>query len=341
MLGVGYVYRKRISHLILIGGWIILGIYWLTQIPHFTEIEDTVNAALAALGMPLFLYFAYHEYLSYKWDENLIPLRFIAGAVFVAGMFYYIIEKVEVLSKGLIYIVSVKSVWILNLFGYPGSVGQFDHIPPFNEIGLDITHSDVYIILACTGIQAIALFVGAIIVTKTDRTLWQDWAKDVINDKDLKNPDKSKLSGLGLTLRTWKKNRLKKLLKMSDSERKWRAFLYTGPVIYFINLFRNAGIIYATNEQLLGPDTFNIAHHYIGKFLSLFVLIILVFVVFEVLPEFLENILGIIDLTRRNKKGMVVDGFVELEDKSKKSTYKGHESRQLGKAKIKQKQKKK
>ncbi|MCK5559950.1 MAG: archaeosortase A [Thermoplasmata archaeon] len=337
MLGIGYVYRKRISHLILIGGWIIFGIYWLTQIPHFIEIEDTVNATLAALGMPLFLYFAYHEYLSYKWDENLIPLRFIAGAVFVAGMFYYIIEKVEVISKGLIYIVALKSVWILNLFGYPGSVGEFDNIPPFNELGLHITHSDVSIILACTGIQAIALFVGAIIVTKTDRSLWQDWAKDVIDDKDLTNPGKSELTGFKLTLRNWKKNRLKKLLNMSDSERKWRAFMYTGPVIYFINLFRNAGIIYATNEQLLGDDTFNIAHHYIGKALSLFVLIILVFVVFEVLPEFLENILGIMDLNRRNKKGMVVDGFVELEDKSKKATYYEHESRQLKKVKAKPK----
>ncbi len=299
---------------------------------------------MAALAMPLFLYFAYHEYLNYKWDENLIPLRFLAGAAFVAGMFYYIIEKVEILTKGLIYIVSVKSVWILNLFGYNVGIGGFDQIPPFNELGLDLIHSDVYIILACTGIQAIALFIGAIIVTKTDRTLWQDWAKDVLEDKDLEDPDKDKPIGFKLTLRNWKKDRLKKLLNMSDSSRKWRAFMYTGPVIYIINLFRNAGIIYATNEQVLGPDTFNIAHHYIGKFLSLFVLIILVIIVFEVLPEFQEYILGVMDLPRRNKRGMVVDGFVELDPKAKKtpsiiaaSAYYDMESKRPKKAKIKSK----
>ena len=105
---------------------------------------------------------------------------------------------------------------------------------------------------------------------------------------------------------------------MSDSARKWRAFLYTGPLIYFINLFRNAGIVYATNEQLLGPNTFLYAHHRIGKALSLIVLIMLVFLIFEILPEFQEYILGVIDLPRRTKPGMVVDGFVELPERNLK-----------------------
>jgi exosortase/archaeosortase family protein len=296
----------------MVAGFILFGIFWLTQVPHFIEIDDTVNAGMAALAFPLFLYFAYHEYLNHKWKEELIPTRFFAGVSFVSGMLYYIIEKVEIFSKGLIYIVAVKSVWILNAFGYPGGVGEFDYIPPYNELGLDITSSSVYIILACTGIQAIAMFIGIVIVTKTDRSMWKDWAQDLVEDKDIDKSKLRKISGFSLTLRNWKKKRTKKLLKMSDSERKWRAFLYTGPVIYFINLFRNASIIYATNEALLGPDTFTITHHYIGKALSLIVLIIMVFIVFEILPEFQEAVIGVLDLHHRKKKGDVEKGFVLL-----------------------------
>ena len=76
----------------------VFGVYWITQVPHFIEIEDTVNAAFAALAMPLFIYFAYHEYLSYKWNENLLPLRFLAGASFVAGMLYFIITTIDELQ---------------------------------------------------------------------------------------------------------------------------------------------------------------------------------------------------------------------------------------------------
>ena len=302
----------------MVAGFILFGIFWLTQVPHFIEIDDTVNAAMAGLAFPLFLYFSYHEYLNYQWDEELNPTRFFAGVSFVAGMFYFIIEKVEIFSKGLIYVVAIKSVWILNAFGYHGSAGEFDYIPPYNELGLDITSSSVYIILACTGIQAIAMFIGIVVVTKPDRDMWKDWAHDVVKDKDLKKSELKKITGFNLTLRNCKKARKKKLLKMRDSERKWRAFMYTGPVIYFINLFRNAAIIYSTNEALLGPDTFTITHHYIGKALSLVVLIIMVFIVFEILPEFQENVVGILDLHHRNKKGKVKDGYVTLPETAKK-----------------------
>jgi len=305
----------------MVAGFILFGIFWLTQIPHFIEIDDSVNAVMAGGAFPLFLYFAYHEYLNYQWNEELNPTRFFAGVSFVAGMLYFVIEKVEIFAKGLIYIVAVKSVWILNAFGYPGgSVGEFDYIPPYNELGLHLTNSSVSIILACTGIQAIAMFIGIVVVTKTDRDMWKDWAHEVVNDKDLKKAELKKLTGFQLTLRNWKKVRTKKLLKMSDSERKWRAFLYTGPVIYFINLFRNAAIIYSTNEALLGSEdyTFYITHHVIGKALSLIVLIIMVFIVFELLPEFQENVVGILDLPHRNKKGKVKDGYVTLPDTAKK-----------------------
>jgi len=89
------MYRKKLSHLIMITGFILFGIFWLTQVPHYIEIDDTVNAAMAAFAFPLFLYFAYHEYLNIKWNEELIPTRFFAGVSFVSGMLYYIIENMS------------------------------------------------------------------------------------------------------------------------------------------------------------------------------------------------------------------------------------------------------
>ena len=71
--------------------------------------------------------------------------------------------------------------------------------------------------------------------------------------------------------------------------------------------------MYGHVNATLGPDTYNIAHNYLSKFLSLIVLVIMVFLIFELLPECREGILGLLDLKDRVKSGLVKDGFVDLE----------------------------
>lgn len=315
LLLAGFLLRKRReSHLVLIFGWVIFGAYWLTQIPHFLYIDDVFNAIFCGLGFLLFIYFAYHEILNYKWDEYLLSLNYIAGIVAVGGLFYYMIEKIEPLAKGLIYIVAQQSVGVYNLFNPDVNTGKFCYSYDTQEFflpipGTEIEGMPISIILACTGIQSIAIFVGILAVTRSNRKLWVPWTKRFLKNKP---PEEIKESKARMWLWQYKKKRFRKVLAMSDRERYLRVFLYTVPVIYILNIFRNSLIMYGHVNSVLGPNTFDIAHNYLSKFLSLVVLIILVFIVFELLPECQEGIIGLIDLQYRNKRGMVKDEFVDV-----------------------------
>lgn len=87
------------------------------------------------------------------------------------------------------------------------------------------------------------------------------------------------------------------------------AFLISVPVVYILNLFRNAFVIIAYGYEWFGSaeESFYIAHHVISKFASLAALILIAYYVFKILPELLEFISSIIDMfvvpVRRLGKG--------------------------------------
>jgi archaeosortase A (PGF-CTERM-specific) len=76
------------------------------------------------------------------------------------------------------------------------------------------------------------------------------------------------------------------------------AFMISVPVVYVLNLFRNAFVIAAYGYEWFGSaeQSFYIAHHVISKFASLAALILIAYYVFKVLPEVLKFISSIIDM---------------------------------------------
>jgi len=68
--------------------------------------------------------------------------------------------------------------------------------------------------------------------------------------------------------------------------------------VYFLNLFRNALVIYLTGA--FGNDFFSIAHNVIAKILGLIALVILLLIVTKIIPEVFDQILCISDLYKRN-----------------------------------------
>jgi exosortase/archaeosortase family protein len=129
----------------------------------------------------------------------------------------------------------------------------------------------VRIILACTGIEAIVIFVGAIFATQMRRDPWADY----------KDPDQPRYA---------------RLRAMSPKERAMRAFLITTSVIWVGNLLRNVMIIFLVEEW--GWD-FDFVHSDIGKSMSFIILLVLAFVTFNLMPEMLDNIAGIASLVYR------------------------------------------
>ncbi len=242
-MGAGFFWKDRRCHILRLSGWAALGTYWVIRAPGYFAQDDTINGMGAALALPIFLFLAYHEYRSYQWDDDYPPLRFVVGAVFIAGMGYFIIGNVPLVRQVLIDVVAHQSVWLANLFGYNFGVGL---VTPESAA---LTGVPIHIILECTAIQAF-LVAGAF------------------------------LFGC-----------------RGDPRKRAKTFLLFAPIIYIVNLARNAIVIILVSEN--GSDYFDFAHKYIGKTLSLVTLIILILVAFKIVPELYEDINGMFELPWR------------------------------------------
>ncbi|MEM2900589.1 MAG: archaeosortase A [Thermoplasmata archaeon] len=260
LLGLGFYWKKRVAHFYSIAGWELFSVYWLLQIPHFAfDVNDIINVSFCALSLPFFTYLSYHEYLSYKWNEDDKSLKFMRGSTFIAGTIYFVIDKIPQAAGALIYAVAWQTSALLQLIGWNVHPGEIVYTG--KEVYVPVEGSSISIILACTAIEAIVIFIAAIYCTP------------------------------------------------SSSEKRIKALLYTVPTIWLGNLVRNFSIIYLVDSHALadvayslGVSEFELAHTYLGNGGSFGVLIILAFVVLKVMPEVYDNIIGLVDLTIREKR---------------------------------------
>ncbi len=288
-------------------GWLLFGFFWaLTARDLFvTEDADYVNSIAAILAVYAATYFAYHEWLNLVRGVQNVGLQFLRKTMVVAAGAYFAIAYIVPLRIGLIKLVGNQTNWALGLFGfdknlhfelrdayhdrlgpvsfwyedtiqrcpdgstpirdateapclgaYEGAGNWFQdllfYIPKAEEAagehGLKIVM--VSIILACTAIQSIMLFVGMFVATPD-----ADWRK------------KLKFSiGVGL-------------------------------VIYFLNLGRNAGVIWAYGR---GHMSFWFVHNFIAKIVTLTVLIGIAYVCFRGFPEFFRALGAVLDMPQRD-----------------------------------------
>lgn len=242
-MGVGFFWKDRRCHILRTFGWTLLGIHWFVKVPGYIDHADTVNALGAALALPIFLFLAYHETRSYKWNDDYAPLRFVAGALFIAGMSYFIVGNIAEVRQFIIEIIARQSVWLANVAGY--DVGIAAVTTEYTEL----TGVPIRIILECTAIQAFLVAGAFLFGCRGDKT------------------------------------------------KRLKTFLLIAPVIYVVNVMRNAIVIILTYNN--GPDYFDFAHNYIGKTLSLVTLIILIIVAFVIVPELYEDINGLFELPWR------------------------------------------
>lgn len=275
MLLAGFLVRGPKSHLLRAAGWVLFGLYWPFQAPHFFapaggETPDPINGWFTLLG-PVFLWWvAWHELRSRQWGEDPEALRWFAGASAISAATYFLVYEIPAITKWIIHETAIQSAWLYNALFFSGSerafvvqTGAESHICIDAAGGAAIycppgTEYAVTVVLACTAIQSIMIFVGAIACLR------------------------------------------------APSRRKWIAYAITVPVVYFLNLFRNAGIVYGYKDlgwTMFGIEPFEWMHSYVGKVGSLVALIVIALGVFATLPELHGNILDLFDLRKRNKPG--------------------------------------
>jgi len=281
-MGLGYYFKQKVRHSLVMCGYVIYALYWgFWSVLYLTWENNPTNSIFTVMGICVFGYLAYHEYLNYKRKEYLTAMHWAARGTALTAFLYLLIERVEAVGGYIVYATAWQTMKIMNWIGFqpdgvPISLGSIVHKvdvgPSVTLIGSGLSpHPEISIILACTGIQAMILFFVFNIFLK------------------------------------------------ADTKRKFYGFLMTVPVIYVANQFRNLAIIYLSNNDITfgtGMDSFDLAHHWIGKIFSFLVLIGIVIYTFKVLPEALDNLFTLFDLHKRDE-GKVLGGKLVLPKKEK------------------------
>jgi len=159
----GYFGKRRKKHFILFIAWLVFASYWALQPEYlyYKEEGDIFNGAFCIVGVYFLSYISYHEYLSYKRNEEIKSLEFLAASTFYASLIYFVIQKIPWLAGILIKAVATQSVWLLKIFGYGfeagNPVGMLNVQVPIYMNGID---TGIRLVLACTGLQSMAVFIG-------------------------------------------------------------------------------------------------------------------------------------------------------------------------------------
>ncbi len=145
--------KKRILGCI---GWILFGVYWLTEIPNYLAIMDYFNTTIMILAFVLFTMIGF----AILKTKNLNVFLDVTAFSALSALFYFPFAVDPWLKRGIISVVADQTVALGNALGFKIEK------PAFNKIALNGKY--VEIILACTGIESMALFAGATLGVKAD-----------------------------------------------------------------------------------------------------------------------------------------------------------------------------
>lgn len=280
LFGLGFLWRGRArgargswlarlreddtKHLFRAGGWAAFGFYWFALFPQYAFADDFLNALGTAVALPIFLFLAWHEVLSYRWREEYEPLRFLCGAAFFASLIYFVFDRIPPLSGAYIQVVAQHTIGMLGFLNERFTTGPIDFVGNTGwyrgnsgEISVSILDpvaqgTVVQIVLACTAIQAFAIAAALIFSTR--------------------DPPKRKALAVALIF----------------------------PATYVMNLVRNTVVIHYYYTR--GED-FDLVHSWYGKGLSLIVTAVLLLLAFYLLPELFVMLSGLYDLPWRKAPG--------------------------------------
>ena len=173
------------GHRLCMVGWLALGGFWWSEVEYYILIRDPVNALFCAMALPFFGYLAYHHWLTIQWRREYPALRWLVAMTVVAGGIYFLVERVPFLAGWLIQVVAEQSVWLLDIAGAPTTLGPLDYGEGSRWYRLGSAHQDVSvpveaawrdpmspavsIVLACTALQSMIIFVGGVLCTSAPR----------------------------------------------------------------------------------------------------------------------------------------------------------------------------
>ena len=134
-----------------ITGWVFIVLFLFTTLPEYFAENNFLYPVMAALSVP-FLYIT----IKYLLADDL-RVHYLSRAAAIAFLIYFPFAlddytQINALGTWMIGMVVGQVVWLLNLFNYPVTLDAWNIIARHGF--------RVEIILACTGIQSIAIMLG-------------------------------------------------------------------------------------------------------------------------------------------------------------------------------------
>ncbi len=137
--------------------WITFSFVWLFKVPYYLGINDYYNVVIVTLAFAFFLFLG----LTIATDrDNLRVFLDVTAFSALASLIYFPFAFNDGLKYTLIGIVADQTVTLGNILGFPMKKVSVNMV--------ELNSHYVQIILACTGIESIALFTGATLGIKAD-----------------------------------------------------------------------------------------------------------------------------------------------------------------------------
>ena len=133
-------------------GWALFGVHWVSSSFYYVDLADYFNVILTLL-VAVFCVLIAKKMLFGGRETGDIVYR-LTRVTAVGGMVYFMLSQIPLLNTGIISTVTDQTIWMIRLFGY--------EVQPVEWNMMRINTSLVEIILACTAIESIALFIGLI-----------------------------------------------------------------------------------------------------------------------------------------------------------------------------------
>ncbi|MEE2747259.1 MAG: archaeosortase A [Candidatus Thermoplasmatota archaeon] len=280
-LGLSFHSKKRSLRMMAPLGWICIGLYFYMGADHYFEINDPVLIFMSLAALPVCIAYAGWEAILFRESRTVEAVDWLRGAVFWSAMPYLAIQHIPVLNAGLVWF----TAWITSVF------------------------------LQWSGAADIHLGEMMVDVANSTTVTWSEWEgsrwilTDTLGDRGfyvpMTDPNGDEV-GIGIILGC---SALQSMIvfvgaivavQNSPWKRRARALLVSIPVVFVLNVFRNAGIIwlvvtYGATWELFGLGVYDFSHAYAAKFLSLGAMFLMALVLFDLLPKLHENVISVMN----------------------------------------------